>query len=142
MLDLQTISDRIEIQDLMTRYASIIDRNLWDDYSSLFTDDACVDYTGTGGLAGSVPEMLEFLKGAFATLSASQHMLTNFEVDLNGDSASVRCMLHNPMVWDAEGNQNRHIYGVWYVLELVRMEDQWRIARLAQELAYHTGPLP
>ena len=53
MLSLQEISDRLEIQDLLTRYSFAIDQRDWDALDSVFTEDARIDYSESGGAAGS-----------------------------------------------------------------------------------------
>jgi len=141
VLSLQQLSDRIEIQDLMTAYCRTIDRQDWDNYPSLFTDDAYVDYSGTGGGKGTVAEILTFLSDAFAMVSACQHMVSNFEVELDGDSADVRCLLHNPMIFGEGEAANTHLFGVWYMLKLSKLGDRWLIQDLQQELSYSAGPL-
>ena len=52
-MTLQEISDRIEIDDLLTRYATGVDRKDWDLWETCFTDDARIDYTAFGGIAGA-----------------------------------------------------------------------------------------
>ena len=46
----QEIADRIEIDDLITRYATAVDTKDWDLYRTVFTDDAVIDYTSAGGI--------------------------------------------------------------------------------------------
>ena len=46
-LSLQEISDRLELQDLVTQYADIIDRKAFSELSSIFIDDAVIDYEAT-----------------------------------------------------------------------------------------------
>ena len=43
-LSLQEISDRLEIDDLLTRYATGVDRKDWDLWETCFTSDAFIDY--------------------------------------------------------------------------------------------------
>ena len=56
-LTLQEISDRIQIQDLLTRYTNAIDGKDWALLDTCFTPDAHVDYTATGGIKGAYPEV-------------------------------------------------------------------------------------
>ena len=51
-LSLQEISDRLELQDLVTQYADIIDRKAFSELKTLFTDDAVIDYEATGAIDG------------------------------------------------------------------------------------------
>ena len=39
---------RLELQDLLTQYADIIDRKAFSELSSIFIDDAVIDYEATG----------------------------------------------------------------------------------------------
>ena len=60
-MSLQEISDRMEIGDLIVDYAMAIDGSNWDALDDLFTPDAHIDYTATGGIAGSLAEIKAFL---------------------------------------------------------------------------------
>ena len=73
MLDLQTISDRIEIDDLLTRYTRAIDTGHWDGLDEVFTPDARIDYTDTGGLAGGYPEVKRWLAENLPLFPRRQH---------------------------------------------------------------------
>src|ERR1700751_2057789 len=52
-MDLQRISDELEITTLLTRYARAVDTKDWDLYRSVFTDDAHIDYSSAGAIARS-----------------------------------------------------------------------------------------
>ena len=54
----RSLADRLEIGDLLTRYATAVDRRDWDLYRSVFTTDAEIDYTSAGGIAGTVDEVV------------------------------------------------------------------------------------
>ena len=49
-LSIQHISDRLEIQDILTQYCYAVDDRDWDKYRQLFTPDAVIDDTATGGI--------------------------------------------------------------------------------------------
>ena len=52
MLDLQEISDRLEIQQLMINYSTAIDQRDFDKLDQVFTPDAYIDYRAMGGIDG------------------------------------------------------------------------------------------
>ncbi|SVE24716.1 uncharacterized protein METZ01_LOCUS477570, partial [marine metagenome] len=58
---IRDLADRLAIGDLLTRYATAVDRRDWDLYRTVFTSDAEIDYTSAGGIAGTVDEVVEFL---------------------------------------------------------------------------------
>ncbi len=49
-MDLQSVADKIEIHELLARYARGVDTHDWELWRSVFTDDAVVDGpSATGG---------------------------------------------------------------------------------------------
>lgn len=142
MLSPQQMSDRLEIQDLFTRYCYAIDDRDWDALDELFTPDARIDYTATGGSAGLLPEIKLWLAGALGACGMSQHMVSLPHLAISGDTATSRMILFNPMMMaDAEGNSSTFFVGVWYHDTLVRTAEGWRIAERSQKLAYtHATP--
>ena len=51
-MDIQRISDELEIASVLNRYARAVDGKDWDLWRSLFTDDADIDYSSVGGPVG------------------------------------------------------------------------------------------
>ncbi len=135
-MDLQTISDRIEIQDLFTRYAHAVDSKDWALYRTVFTPDAHIDYSTAGGPSGD----LEFVVSQLATMldlfAQTQHFVSNIDVDLDGDLARVRAMFFNPMVVKKD---RQFFCGGWYNHELVRTPEGWRSRSLVEESAWFDG---
>jgi 3-phenylpropionate/cinnamic acid dioxygenase small subunit len=142
MLTAEQMSDRLEIQDLFTRYCFAIDERDWNALDEMFTPDAQIDYTATGGSAGSLSEMKEWLNTALSPFAMSQHMVSLPRLEISGDRATSRMILFNPMgMDDGQGNVSTFFVGVWYHDELVRTGSGWRIARRSQKLAYtHATP--
>lgn len=138
MLTLQEISDRIEIQELLVRYSHAVDTRNWEMYENVFTPDAFIDYTCFGGPAGTVAEIRAFLEMAMPNFQSFQHMIANTVLDfVDADHAKSRTICHNPMVMDiGEGKQHVFYCGLWYVDDLVRTSDGWRIAARVEEKSY------
>ena len=82
MLTLQEISDRLEIQDLMHRYARMVDFREWDLMDRVFAPDARIDYRSTGGQEGPYREVLAWLDRALAPWPINLHHITNLVVDI------------------------------------------------------------
>ena len=141
-LSLQEISDRIEIHDLLVRYSHAIDTRDFDLLDRVFTPDAFIDYSSMGGAKGSLPEIKEFLRKAMAQFSGFQHMIANSMIDLQGDRASGRTICHNPMVMTKPDGSTHVFYcGLWYLDELVRTPEGWRIRERVEEKCYfHNVP--
>ena len=136
MLDLQEISDRIEIQDLLARYTHAIDTRDWNALDRIFTPDARIDYSAFGGAAGGLDEIKTFLAESMPMFESFQHLVGSSVVDIDGDTATARTICHNPMV--LKGGQDPHLLvcGLWYRDRLVRTGAGWRIAERVEERSY------
>jgi SnoaL-like domain len=52
-MDLQGLHDRLEIHELLARYARGVDSRDWDLWKTVFTPDAVLDYSSVGIPVGS-----------------------------------------------------------------------------------------
>jgi hypothetical protein len=136
LLGLQEISDRIEIQDLLSRYTDAIDRRDWEALDRIFTPDAWIDYTSVGGASGNLPEIKQFLDESFKLFASSQHLIGSSVVDIDGDEATARTICHNPMVFKGGDDPQLLVCGIWYRDRLVRTAEGWRIAERVEERSY------
>ena len=128
MLSLEEISDRLEIQQLLVDYSTAIDQRSFDDLDRVFTPDAYIDYRVTGGIDGRFPEVKAWLAEVLPNFPAYSHMLGNFDIRLDGDTATARTICFNTMVFDADRKQILFV-GIWYEDDLVRTADGWRMTR-------------
>ena len=142
MMDLQEISDRLEIQDLLARYAFAIDERDWNALDRVFTSDARIDYSETGGAAGTFAEIKRWLPIALERFPVFQHMVATTRLMITGDTASSRTILFNPMVHENdEGERQTFFIGLWYRDQLVRTPEGWRISERYEEMAWaHNAP--
>lgn len=136
-LSIQEISDRLELQDLVTRYAEIIDRKAFLELSMIFTDDAVIDYEATGAPKCSVNEMITFLTETMSLFPNHQHLVSNTQFKIDGDTATGRVMCFNPMEMAVEDGTQTFILGIWYVDEFVRVDDCWLFASRKQEASWN-----
>ena len=86
-----SLSDRLAITDTVIAYATAIDTRDWPMFEALFTPDAVWEYragderhTGPGRIADRVRPTVEHL-------DATQHLLTNHVVAIDGDTAKHTC---------------------------------------------------
>lgn len=139
-MDLQEISDRLEIYDLLARYSAAIDSRTWSDLDALFTTDAVLDYTSTGGIAGTLPEQQAYFAKVLPMFKGSQHLTgtTTFDFDSDGVTARIRTICFNPMVCD---DKDTYFVGLWYADTLRRVDGAWRFAHRHEEQSWthHTG---
>lgn len=135
---LQQVSDRLEIEDLITDYADAIDRQDFDLLDDIFTEDAHIDYSEMGGAVGPYPEVKAFLQEALPAFTNTQHMIANYQIRLDGDKATGRIMCFNPMELNSGEGPAIPVFflGLWYIDEYVRTDQGWRIAKRSEEKSY------
>ncbi|WKK65906.1 nuclear transport factor 2 family protein [Lutimonas zeaxanthinifaciens] len=136
------VADRLQIQDLCTRYAVGVDRKEWKILRSCFTDDAMIDYTAMGGYRNNLDGTVEFLKQAMALFVGYQHLMVNHEIDIDGDKATGRVGFYNPMPIKTEDGMVFFLCGGWYIDEYVRTSDGWKISSRSQEFSFDTSKIP
>jgi 3-phenylpropionate/cinnamic acid dioxygenase small subunit len=136
---LQELADRLEIDDLLTRYATAVDNKDWDLFRTCFTPDAFIDYTAAGGIKGKLPEIAAWLAEVLPAFPMTQHIVANRDVVVDGDTATSRSCFFNPMGL-AAGKEEMQLFfdGGYYNDKLVRTADGWRIAERIEETAYTT----
>ena len=142
-MPIRELSDRIAIQDLLIRYTVAIDTKNYELLDTCFTPDAHVDYTTSGGTKGSYPEVRKWLEQVLQVFPITMHFISNTTVELDGDRATARTYVINPMVF-INPDDSRHIFtvGAYYNDQLVRSDQGWQIAERVEELAYMDGSLP
>lgn len=131
----QEVADRVEILDLLARYSTVVDQGEWAQMDALFTPDAVLDFSATGGICGSVAEHQEFNAKVLTGFAGTQHVMGLPAVVVAGDSATSRSICFNPMVVD-----DAHVFfvGLWYDDSLVRTAEGWRFsARVQQKAFFH-----
>lgn len=139
-MDLSTLADRLEIDDLLTAYTRAIDTGEWDRLDEVFAPDAQIDYTATGGMAGSYPEVKAWLAENLPMFPRRQHVLGQKEVVLEGDQARVTAYFLNPMVLPRpDGTELLWEFGGLYHHKLVRTGTGWRSRSLVEELCWKRG---
>ena len=139
----QEISDRLEISDLVIRYARAIDTKDFALLDTCFQPDAHVDYTSSGGVAGKYPEVRAWLEKALAPFPAMMHFVGNTTLELLGDRANARTYVINPMGFpNPDGSLHVFTVCAHYVDKLVRTPKGWRIAERIEETVLMDGTLP
>jgi ketosteroid isomerase-like protein len=131
------VEDRLEIDDLLTRYAAAIDAKQFDMLDDVFTPDATIDYTSAGGIRGSYPEIKQWLADTLAMFPMTQHLVTNRAVTISGDTATSRAHFYNPMgLPNDDGGLTLFFVGGYYNDQWQRTAAGWRITERIEETAW------
>jgi hypothetical protein len=131
------IGDRLAIQDLIARYAVLIDNRDFEGLDALFTDDAVIDFSTFNGPVGTLGEIKTFLGASLPFFTRSQHMMGLPLIDLAGDTAHARTSCSNPMISvKPDGRTSVWLIGLWYDDDLVRTDAGWRFSARNQIRSY------
>jgi 3-phenylpropionate/cinnamic acid dioxygenase small subunit len=130
-MDVQAVQDKLEIHELLARYARGVDTKDWELWKSVFTSDALVDYSSAGAPVGPPDVIAAWLEQGLQVVPMTQHFISNIEVDVQGDKAKVRALFYNPM--QLPGMAEMSFCGGSYHHEMVRTDEGWKSKRLVEE---------
>jgi hypothetical protein len=140
-VDVRQISDRLDIEEVLIRYTRAIDTGEWAALDEVFTPDAAIDYTQTGGIADSYPEVKAWLAENLPMFPRRMHMLGQVDIRMQGDDeADVAAYFSNPMILTQDdGSELLWEFGGIYHHRMVRTPDGWRSRQLLEELVWKRG---
>jgi len=141
MMNVQYLIDRREIEDLLIDYCNAIDQHEWDALDDIFAVNAEIDYTALGGPKNNLPEIKIFLDSSLPNFKHKQHIISNMQIKIMGDTATGRTCCINPMGLPEPDGVRNLVFWLWYVDEFVRTENGWRIKKRREEFS-HADNLP
>jgi len=137
-------SDHRAIEQLLYRYAWMVDRRKWELMDEVFSPDGTIDYASTGGPGVmGYRAALEWLDRALKPWPFNLHHITNIAVEVDGDRGQARCYFTAPMGRPAVGGGQEVITNAGYYLDtLVRTREGWRIAARFCDMTVQIGLVP
>jgi 3-phenylpropionate/cinnamic acid dioxygenase small subunit len=124
----QQSSDLLEIQQLIYRYAWLIDTRDLAALDTVFAPGAEVHYNVFGGVKQSWPDIRDFLRTGLSLHRVTQHQMSNPMVELDGDRAAARTygnLVHVQELLD--GKPSYVVQHAIYHDALARRAEGWRI---------------
>lgn len=140
-MDVETLIQRALISDLLDAYAEGIDERDFDKVASLFAPHAHLDYSSSGGPAGPRDEVMAWLRASLPAVALTQHLLTNQRIRIDGDTATARTELFNPLLFDS-GETLLLLLGGRYDDRLQRTDGGWQIVDRVHTTTWTAGPWP
>jgi len=113
--------------------------------AEVFTADAMIDLTSSGGIRSTAAEFREWAPDALGRFTETQHMLgqSEFRFEPDGSAASVKTYQYNPMAWrSASGAEHLFVVGGYYRDRLVRTPGGWPISERSWHKQWVQGELP
>ena len=117
--------EREEIVAVLVRYARAIDTKDWELLHTCFTADAACDYGPLGSWPGA-DDLVVFMEEAHAGMGPTQHLLSNFQIEVTGDRASSLTYVHAVTVLASHPDDWIDTIGT-YEDRLRRTAGGWRI---------------
>lgn len=143
--ELQQLLDRAAISDTVIAYASGLDRRDWALYRSIFTEALEMEFSSVGIPPGAytADAWVRSAQRLFAGFTATQHTSTNHVHDIRGDEATcVSSMQAEHFVApgpELAAGSERWTIGGYYVNELVRTPEGWKLRKLALHVTWSSG---
>ena len=156
-LTVQQLLDRFEIIELFNRYTyhhdvlaprfatGDADGTEFDVFDEIFTADAVLDFSASGGIRAEVGTMKEWLASAYANFPVQHHLMGQTELTFTVDAneAHARTWIMNPMGFRrADGTIEMFTTGGFYVDHLVRTAVGWRIQDRTYDQQWLIGDMP
>jgi 3-phenylpropionate/cinnamic acid dioxygenase small subunit len=138
MTDIKALQDKQEITDLCYRYGLTLDSRAWTGLADLFTPDADAFYLDMPPRQGYQP-IEDACRAAREPMSATQHLIPNGVVRLDGDRAESSCYLQAQHVKAGTPGGDQFIIAGRYDDQLIRTPDGWRIRERRLALIWTSG---
>lgn len=129
---LDVLLDEARITRVLNLYAASLDAHDWPALDDVFTEGAVADFQGIGRFDGRAA-IVELIRSVVAQVGATQHLLGNFRIVVNGNRAHAKSYLQ--AIQAGKGSFVGSKMTVWgeYRDELERTPAGWRI--IYRELA-------
>ncbi|HEY5855715.1 MAG TPA: nuclear transport factor 2 family protein [Aldersonia sp.] len=131
---IQRLEDLEAIRYLSAQYCRRLDDGDWDGVVDLFTEDGQFD--GLSHSRGRSAMRESFAALAEGGLTSFWHFITNVEIDLDGDRATVRSFLWMPCVNDGAAS----VGAGRYTDEVRKVDGRWRYETMQVRFNFF-GPL-
>jgi len=121
----QLLVDRAAITDVTIRYCWALDTKDWAVLDTVFTEDANGDLLED--VVGRVA-IKKRVETALSRMDETQHLISNHQIVVQGDTATCRCYLQAQHVRKAAHGGPNFIIAGRYEDELKRTPEGWRIS--------------
>lgn len=136
--------DYREIEQLLYRYAWMVDKREWSLIDQVFAPNGTIDYASTGGPGKlSARDALKWLHEALSEYPVNLHHITNISVEISGNTGKSRCYFTAPMGRREPDGSPLFITNAGYYLDdLVCLDGAWRIQARFCDMTVQIGTFP
>jgi hypothetical protein len=136
------VNDHQAICEVRYRYALGLDTRDWELYRSIFVDDVEIDFSSFSGESGGTlraDDWVATCRVFFTGLDASQHVMTNPMVTVDGDRAHCRMYMTADHYFANDQGGDRFVIGGYYDDRLVRTGDAWLLEAVTLTMFWQRG---
>lgn len=130
-------SDRQAIIDVAIAYTWALDEKQFDQLNAVFAADATAELHGVR--CEGRDAIIARIERPLSLLDATQHIVGNHQVDVDGDSATHRCYLQSQHVKRGTPGGDNYLIGGVYEDRLARTPDGWRITHRTMTAVWTDG---
>lgn len=135
----KALLDRVELNEVMNRYAASIDLRDWARLRTVFADGEIeADFTSMGVkqvFRGSAESWVDAVRRTITGFDSTQHLFANHSVEIDGERAlDIRYMQARHQL-----AAEHYTIGGYYTSHMVRAPQGWRIARYALTVTFSDG---
>ncbi len=125
-LNMETLLEVARIERVLNLYAFSLDAGDWAALDGVFTEGATAHFQGIGNFDGRAA-IVALISSVLGQAGATQHLLANFMIDVNGSKAKAKCYLQ--AIHAGKGKFEGQKMTVWgeYRDDLERTAAGWRI---------------
>ncbi|MGW6336580.1 nuclear transport factor 2 family protein [Nocardia rhamnosiphila] len=118
------ITDRIEITDLFTRFARLLDQRRWDDAGTVFADD--VEFHSPRIHLRGIDKVVDLMRQGEVEGERTQHTTTDLLIEADGHRAAVSS--NSVVYYFRDGQPPHRTGGLRQVCTVIRTPEGWRIS--------------
>tara|TARA_B100001109_G_C18845471_1_gene466605 strand:- start:935 stop:1432 length:498 start_codon:yes stop_codon:yes gene_type:complete len=127
--------DRLNIIDIINKYAHAVDEKDYDLFKTLFIEDVetkfVFDPTFFGGetiIIKGIDDYMEYIKESGSLFRSSQHLIGNLLITATDSSVKVKSNLNSRGYYKDDINRSVSLWG-YYETYLKKIDGNWKITR-------------
>lgn len=128
---------RVQIEDVVKKYATAVDERDWQKLAECFTEEAIGNYIGMAYLEGR-QAIVDWVASKVGNAELTMHVMSNIEVTVAGERASSRCYGTAYLKFPSGPGSVLATRGIVYTDELKLVHGQWRISQRTHEARFMT----
>lgn len=102
--------DERAVERLLVRYCSAVDEHDLNGFDEVFVPETTAYYGFSGNINGRA-EIVELIRATAEKCSGSQHLVSNFRIEIDGDKATAKSSLQAVLV--GTGNYRDRYFTLW-----------------------------